>query len=270
MKLKDRVAIVTGGASGLGRASVRALSVEGASVVIADIDRTRSEALAAELSDAGRAVIFQYCDLTDTKSVKRMIEATIARFGRLDILVNCAGGSGTSPFYQTEEGGRQRWTEEIPEREWENTLNLNLTAPFYCVKHALPHMKKAGRGTIINFSSVGADIGHGDASFAYAAYAAAKAGITGFTRQLARELGRFGITVNCVSPGSILSERMVRRLETNPEWKEQSERQIKDRVPLGRPGVPEEVAAAVAFLASDDAAYVSGITLDVNGAMYMR
>lgn len=270
MKLRDRVAIVTGGASGIGQASVRTLAAEGAVVMIGDIDRARSEALATELSAAGHTVVCQCCDLTDPEDVRRLIEATIAGFGRLDILVNCAGGSGTSPFYKTEEGSRQRWTEEIPEREWENTLALNLAAPFYCIKYALAYMKKAGKGTIINFSSVGADVGHNDSSFAYAAYAAAKAGITGLTRHLARELGPFGITVNCVCPGTILSERMARRFETDEVWRQLSEQHVKDQVPLRRLGAPDEVAAAVAFLASDDAAYISGVTLDVNGGMYMR
>lgn len=270
MRLTGKVAIVTGGANGIGKASVRALAREGATVVIADIDRPRSTALVDELAAAGRTISYEYCDLTDTNSVKLMLGAVIARHGRIDVLVNCAGGSGMSAFYQTEEGRRQRWTEEIPEAEWENTFALNLTAPFYCVKHALPYMKNMGRGTIINFSSVGADLGHGDASFAYTAYAAAKAGITGFTHHLAKELGRFGITVNCVCPGAVTSERMAQRWEKDPAWREESDRRMRDLVPLGRRGTPEEVAAAVVFLASDDASYLSGVTLDVNGGMYMR
>lgn len=270
MKLANKVTIVTGGANGIGKATVRALAREGAAVVIADLDRVRSTALVNELAAAGQAVAAEFCDLTDSNSVRQLIESVIARHGRIDVLVNCAGGSGMSSYYKTKAGQQQRWTEEIPEAEWENTFALNLTAPFYCVKHALPFMKKAGQGTIINFSSVGADLGHSDSSFAYAAYAAAKAGVTGFTRHLAKELGRFGLTCNCVCPGAVNSERMLQRWETDPVWKEESDRRVKGEVPLQRRGTPEEVAAAVVFLASDDAAYLSGVTLDVNGGMYMR
>ncbi|MCL5107407.1 MAG: SDR family oxidoreductase [Chloroflexi bacterium] len=270
MRLQDKVAVVTGGANGIGKATVRALAAEGAAVVIADFDRQRSAQLVEELGGAGKTVVYEFCDLTDSGSVKQMIEATIARFGRVDILANIAGGSGLSPFYKTPAGQAQKWTEDIPEAEWDNTIAINLTAPFYTLKHALPYMKKAGRGTIVNFSSVGADHGFADSSFAYAAYAAAKAGIIGFTHQLARELGPFGITANCVSPGAVTSERMQERWEKDPRWREESDRTLRDVVPLRRRASTDEVAACVVFLASADASYVSGITLDVNGGRYMR
>ncbi len=268
MSNAGKIAIVTGGASGIGRATVIRLANEGASVVIADIDRARMDALASELAAAGRKVLPVYCDLTDTVSVRQMIEKTVATFGRLDVLVNCAGGSGMTPFYKSEEGKQQKWAEEIPESEWEATLALNLTAPFLCCKHALPYMKRQGKGTIVNFSSVGADIGRADGGFAYAAYAAAKAGVTGLTRHLAVELGPFGITVNCVCPGAVLSERIAARYEG--QWGPDQRSKALKGTPLGRMGQPEELAAAVAFLASDDASFITGITLDVNGGRYMR
>jgi len=268
MRLADRVAIVTGGANGIGRATVRRLAEEGASVVAVDIDRPRLEGLAAELNALGRRVVPVYCDLTDAASVKEMVDLAMATFGRIDILANVAGGSGMTPFYKTEEGRKQKWTEEIRESEWDATVAFNMTAPFLCIKYTLPIMKKQGSGRIINFSSAGADIGHQDSSFAYAAYAAAKAGITGLTRQLAVEVGPFGITANCVCPGAVLSERMQARFDT--DWKDRKDEFAKQACPLRRMGSVDELAAAVAFLASDDASYVNGITLDVNGGRYMR
>ncbi|MHB1134981.1 MAG: SDR family NAD(P)-dependent oxidoreductase [Chloroflexota bacterium] len=270
MRLQDRVAIITGGANGIGRASVRLFAQEGAAVAIADLDRARAEELVAELAATGARVAYEHCDLTNSQSVKAMVEAVLARFGRIDVLVNCAGGSGLSAYYKTEEGRAQKWTEETPEHEWEATLALNLTAPFYCIKHALPHMKQQGRGTIVNFGSIGAFTGQPNASFGYAPYAAAKAGINGLTRQLAKELGPFGITVNCIAPGAVLSERMLARWQTDPHWKEEGDRRVQQQTPLRRRAAPEEVAAAVLFLATDEAAFITGATLDVNGGSYMR
>jgi 3-oxoacyl-[acyl-carrier protein] reductase len=175
-----------------------------------------------------------------------------------------------TPFYRTEEGKALHWTEELPEQEWDANLALNLTAPFYCCKHVIPAMKRQGSGRIVNFSSIAQEAGRPDGTFAYAAYAAAKAGVTGLTRQLAVELGSFGIAVNCVCPGSVLSERMVERYTNDPVWKETSERHLRQTTPLGRAGTTDELAAAVLYLASDDSSYVTGVTLDVNGGRYMR
>lgn len=267
MRLEGKTAIVTGGANGIGRATVKTFVREGARVAVADLDEPRMASLVEEL---GAAVLPVRCDLTDSGSVKAMVATTLAAFGRLDILVNCAGGSGMSPFYKTDEGKALRWTEEIPEREWDASLDLNLKAVFLCCKHALPAMKQQGSGRIVNFSSIAHQVGRPDSTFAYAAYAAAKAGVTGLTRHLAAELGQFGITVNCVCPGSVLSERMVERYTNDPVWKETSERTLRQLTPLGRAGYVEELAAAVLYLASDEASYVTGVTLDVNGGRYMK
>lgn len=267
MKLDGKVAIVTGGANGIGRATSILFAREGARVAVADLDEARMRSLVDEF---GSQVLPVRCDLTDEASIAAMVARTVGAFGRIDILVNCAGGSGMTPFYRSEEGKRQRWTEEIPTAEWDASLDLNLKAPFLCCKHVIPTMKRQGSGTIVNFSSIGHDIGRPDSTFAYAAYAAAKGGIIGLTHLLAAELGQFGITANCVSPGSTLSERMVERYQNDPVWKETSERALRQTTPLGRAGLPEEVAAAVLFLASAEASYVTGVTLDVNGGRYMR
>ncbi len=270
MSFAGKVALVAGGANGIGRATVRALAGVGASVAIADVDRPRLEELADSLAGQGHRALPIYCDLTDAASVRALVEATLEAFGRIDILVNCIGGSGQSPFYKTPEGLQQRWFEEIPEAEWEFTFKLNLTAPFLCCKYVVPIMKRQGDGRIINFSSIAGEVGRRDSTYAYAAYAAAKAGVTGFTRHLANELGPFGITVNCIAPGSVLNERMAARYASDPAWSDQEGRLTKQLVPLGRKAQPEEIAAAVVFLASDDARFITGVTLDVNGGKYMR
>lgn len=270
MRLSDQVAIITGGANGIGRATTLALAREGAAVVIADIDTARSENLAAELRAQGHQCLPVYCDLTNPTSVRAMVEATVATFGRVDILVNCAGGSGMSPFYKTDEGKRLKWVEELPESEWDATLALNLTAPFLCAKYVAPIMKRQGGGKIVNFSSIAAEIGRRDSTYAYAAYAAAKAGVTGLTRHLANELGPFGITVNCVAPGSVLSERMAERYGSDPSWADPDGSITARTTPLGRKGLPEEIASTVVFLVSAEASFVTGVTLDVNGGRYMR
>ncbi|MHB1006948.1 MAG: SDR family NAD(P)-dependent oxidoreductase [Chloroflexota bacterium] len=270
MKLSGRAAIVTGGANGIGRATVRLLAGEGASVAIADVDDSRMESLVAELPAAGGRVLPIHCDLTSPASVQATVEQAVAAFGRLDVLVNCAGGSGMSPFYKSAAGKAQFWSEDVPVAEWDNTLDLNLKAVFLGCKYAIPVMKKQGSGKIVNFSSIGADIGRSDGTFAYVAYAAAKAGVTGLTRHLATEVGPFGITVNCVCPGSVLSERMLARYAEDPAWKESVEKATKVTTPLQRSGLPEELAEAVLFLASDSASFVNGVTLDVNGGRYMR
>ncbi len=271
MKLEGRVALVTGGANGIGRASSLLLAAEGATVFVADLDDPRMRQLEEEVAaaGAGRAVAVR-CDLADEASIRQTIETAVAQTGRLDILVNCAGGSGMSPFYKSEAGKAQYWSEDVPLSEWQASIELNLTAVFIGCKYAIPQMKQQGGGAIVNFSSIGSDVGRADGTFAYVAYAAAKAGVCGLTRQLARELGQFGIRVNCVSPGSTLSERMRARYDSDPVWAETSQRQVKTITALQRLGEPAELAQAVLFLASDDSSYITGVTLDVNGGRYMR
>lgn len=268
MSFEGKVTLITGAAAGIGKAVTLAFLRAGASCVAMDISETGLQKLVADAGDSASRLTTECADATSDEATARVVERTIEKHGGLDILVCAAGGSGMTDFYKTEAGLNQKWAEEIPLSEWEATIALNLTSPFLCAKYAIPHMKKRGWGRIINFSSIGAFTGHVDSSFAYAAYAAAKAGVTGFTRQLARELAKHGITANCVSPGATPSERIAARFEA--AWREQGLETLVHSVPVGRMATVEEQAAAVLFLASSEASYITGHTLDVNGGRYMR
>ena len=285
---EGKVAIVTGGANGIGRATVKALASKGADVVVCDIDVPRLKSVVAEVGALGKRAIAENIDVTRWGQVEAMAKRVVDNLGRIDILATVAGGSGTSPTYMTreeetgryiysQEGLRQFWTEEITEEDWDATLDMNLKAVFLCCKAVIPWMKKQRSGAIVTFSSVGASVGMPHSGSAYAAYAAAKAGVTGLTRQLARELGPFGIRVNCVSPGGVASERMETRRQKFREMNEEGKaigREVPPGAlhpsPLGRVSTPEEQARVVVFLASDDASYVNGVTLDVNGGTFMK
>ena len=286
--LQGKVALVTGGANGIGRAAAKALAREGADVAICDIDLPRLESVAAEVEALGRRALPENIDITKWSQVEAMVRQVTEKLGRIDILAAVAGGSGTTPTYLTrdeqtgqyvypEEGMRQLWAEEIEEEDWDGTLDLNLKAVFLCCKAVIPQMKKQRSGAIVTFSSIGASVGMPHSAFAYAAYAAAKAGVVGLTRHLARELGPFGIRVNCVSPGGVTSERMETRRHRFREMLEEEKargREVPPEAwlpnPLGRLSTPEEQARVVVFLASDVASYINGVTLDVNGGSYMK
>ena len=178
--MKDRVAVVAGGANGIGRAVVLALAREGATTVVWDVDLPRMESLASEIKARGQRALCREVDLTVWKDIETATEKVIEELGRIDILVPAAGGSGTTPTYmrrdeQTgeyiylEEGMRRYWTEDISEEDWDATMDLNLKAVFLCCKAALPHMKKRRNGAIVTFSSVSAEIGQPHSSFAFAA-----------------------------------------------------------------------------------------------------
>lgn len=286
--MKDKVAVVSGGANGIGRAVVLALAREGATTVIWDIDLPRMDALKSEIETTGQKVLCQKVDLTAWNDIEAATERVIKELGKIDILVPAAGGSGTTPTYMSrdeqtgeyiyrEEGMRRYWTEQISEEDWDGTMDLNLKAVFLCCKAILPHMKKRGTGAIVMFSSVSAEVGQSHSSFAFSAYAAAKAGIVGFTRHLTKELGPFGIRVNCVCPGVVTNERMETRRKMFMEMLEKERAKghevppvIWPETPLGRPSSPEEQAEVVLFLCSDASSYVAGVTLDVNGGLYMK
>jgi len=288
MLLEGKVALVTGGANGIGRATVNAMAKEGAHIALCDVDLPRLQSATVEVEDLGRKVMAEPADVTKWNQVESLVKRVVDRFGRIDILTAVAGGSGTTSTYLTreektgsyiypKEAMRQLWAEEITEADWDGTLDLNLKAVFLCCKAVIPVMKRQGRGVIVTFSSIAAVVGMSHSAFAYAAYAAAKAGVTGLTRQLARELGPFGIRVNCVSPGGVANERMEVRRRAFQEMLA-AERAKGHPVPqeapfpnpLGRRSTPEEQADAVVFLASDKASYINGVTLEVNGGVYMR
>jgi len=250
MQFTERVVIVTGAAKGIGAAVARAFAAEGARVAAFDVDEAGVKSVVAELETLGAQTLGVRADVTRSAEVRTAIESVEARWGRVDILVNNAGGFGTV----------RPASEEIPDEEWDAILRLNLTSAFLCSKAVLPGMKRRRSGRIINLSSIG---GRGAAVLLSSHYAAAKAGILGFTRHLALETARFGVTVNAVAPGTTATERF-KALRTPAE----TEALIK-RVPAGRVAEPAEIAGCVLFLASDAAGYMTGATLDVNGGVLM-
>ncbi|GAA2135959.1 SDR family NAD(P)-dependent oxidoreductase [Glycomyces algeriensis] len=241
--LEGRVAIVTGGARGIGATYVRALHAEGAHVVITDILADQGEALAEELGadaapGAGRAS-FCELDVTDEEAWDRAVAETLERFGAVDVLVNNAGMANAAPI------------EHFTLAKWNTVLAVNLTGTFLGCRAVVPAMKAAGRGSIVNVSSVeglrGSERLHG--------YTATKFGVRGLTKSLAVELGRDGIRVNSIHPGFIETE-MTTRIDP-----------ARLLIPLGRPGAPADLAGALVFLAGDASAYVTGAEIVVDGGM---
>ena len=239
--LDERVVLVTGAASGLGLASSRLAHHRGAKLVLADINVGALEPIAAELGALAIA-----CDVSDPTDSARAVEATVSHHGRIDGLVNAAGVMQTSPYL------------EIDEAQYDRIVSVNLKGAFFLAQAAARRMM-AGGGSIVLFSSTAGRAGRPLASH----YAAAKAGIFGFTKALARESASKGITVNAVAPGYIATD-MVKAV------KEEILKSIVSGIPVGRLGEPEEVARCVVFLAADEAAFITGETLSVNGGQHME
>jgi len=249
MRLDGKVAMVTGAAKGIGAAIVEACAREGARVAALDLDGAGVEAVAEAQRGRGADVLALHADVTRSADIGRALDAVIARWSRLDILVNNAGGFAVI-----------RATEEITEEEWQSILASNLTSVFLCSKAVLPIMRKQHYGRIVNLASV---VGRAGAVRVTSHYAAAKAGVIGFTRHLALEVGADGITVNAVAPGTTATERVLKA--RTPE----ETRRVAEAIPVRRLGEPGEIADAVVFLASDSAAFINGATLDVNGGQVM-
>lgn len=249
MRLEGRVAIVTGAARGIGAAIAEAFGREGARVAGLDVDESGLDAVTRGLAARGAEALALPADVTSAGAVGQAVQAVMARWGRVDVLVNNAGGFEVI-----------RATEDISEDEWNSILAFNLTSVFLCARAVLPIMKRQGHGRIVNLASV---VGRGGAVRVTSHYAAAKAGVIGFTRHLALEVGGEGITVNAVAPGTTATERVLRA--RTPE----ATRQVAEAIPARRLGQPAEIAEAVVFLASDAASFITGATLDVNGGQVM-
>jgi len=249
MRLEGRVAMITGAAKGIGAAIAGALVHEGARIAALDLDAPGVEAVAAALAGRGGQALALRTDVTRSAEIDRAVEAVLGRWGRIDILVNNAGGFAVL-----------RPTEEIAEDEWQAILASNLTSVFLCSKAVLPVMKRQGYGRIVNLASV---VARGGAVRVTSHYAAAKAGVIGFTRHLALEVGAAGITVNAVAPGTTATERVL-----NVRTPEET-RRVAEAIPVRRLGEPAEIADAVVFLVSEGAAFITGATLGVNGGQIM-
>jgi 3-oxoacyl-[acyl-carrier protein] reductase len=244
--LKDKVALVTGASQGIGWDIAQALVVAGAKVAVAARTEEKLALLVGEIETAGGEAIAVKMDVADAEQVKAGFKQVIEKFGRLDILVNNAA--------ITRDGLAVRMKAD----DWDAVIRTNLTGAHLCIQQALGTMMRARAGRIINVSSVVAQMGNAG----QANYVAAKAGLIGLTKAIAMEIASRNITVNAVAPGfidtpmtSVLSDKV--------------KEELKARIPLGRLGVPRDIAASIVFLASDEAAYITGHVLDVNGGMYL-
>jgi NAD(P)-dependent dehydrogenase (short-subunit alcohol dehydrogenase family) len=249
LRFAGKVAIVTGAGRGMGRATAHTLARDGAAVVVNDVRREWAGAVVQEIEASGGKALADFADVSDESQVQTMVAAAVERFGTVDLLVNNAGILlATSPL------------ENISLAEWERMMAVNLTGVFLCTRAVLPLLKAKRSGKIVNVSSTA---GRSTSTFGGAHYTTAKAAILGLTRHTAREAAPYNINVNAVAPGSMDTE-MVRELAT-PEHMEQ----VRQRIPLQRYGTAEDEARLVAFLCSEEASYITGATIDINGGTLM-
>lgn len=242
MRLNGRVAIVTGGGGGIGKATCMAFAQEGADIVIPEVNMTKATAVSDEITTLGRRCMVIETDVADGKSVQAMVDRTLEELDRIDILVNNAG-----IFSYTR-------IDACTEAEWDRMMAVNLKGPFLCSQAVMETMKEQRFGRIINLGSLAGQVGGLVAS---APYSASKAGVMCLTKSFARVLGEYGITVNSIAPGIAATEMA----KNHPD--------MTDQIPLGRVADASEIASAIVFLASDEGQYITGATLDVNGGIRM-
>jgi 3-oxoacyl-[acyl-carrier protein] reductase len=244
--LTGRVALVTGSARGIGAAILRELAGAGVKIIVSDVDGEATNAAASDFAAQGIDVFAQRCDVCDRTQVASLCERIAERFGGVDILVNNAGFT------------RDRYLTKMEESDWDAVVDTALKGAFHCTRAVLPHMMRQHWGRIVNISSRSIFGNPGQTS-----YSTAKAGLIGFTRSLALEQARFGITVNAVAPGFVETE-LMKSLPTYEKLRQTA----LERIPVGFLGEPTDIAAAVAFLASERARYITGTTLFVTGGRY--
>ncbi len=244
--LRDKVALVTGGGSGIGRASCLVFAQEGARVAVADVDLAGAEETVGLIEGVGGRGVALQVDVTKSREVEPLVDRVVEEFGRLDCAFNNAGV-----------GGEVMNTHEYPEDDWDRVLDVNLKGVWLCMKYEIPVMLRQGGGAIVNTASIYGLSGAGG----YIAYNAAKHGVVGVTKTAALEYAEAGIRVNAVCPGYILTPMTIPGIEANPEL----ERRMVSQTPMGRMGQPEEIAEAVVWLCSDAASFVTGHTMTPDG-----
>ena len=254
MRFQNKVALVTASASGIGKATAEILAREGAHLVAVDLNPDSLSDLSKSIKAEGGIITTSEVNVLEEEPVKNLVDSVIANLGKIDILVNAVGGS---TIIQNSSAS----VDNLAFDDWNKVLDFNLRGTFLCTHEVIKHMKRQGNGKIVNISS---DAAHslGEPS---SAYVAAKAGIMAFTKKVAKESGPYGVTCNAIAPGMTLSERI------QPRWEGRSEEQrqiIIDQIPLGRLSKPEDQAKVIAFLASEDANYVTGVTIDTSGGKH--
>jgi len=251
MRLAGKHAIVTGAGSGIGRAVALGFAREGAGVVVADVDPDRAGETASAIEAAGGQALAVTVDVSDRSSVAALVGAALDRFERIDVLFNNAGVSSRYDFL------------EMPESEWDRVVNTNLKGQFLVGQAVARHMAERGGGSIINTSS---QLAEGAANPRSSHYLASKGGSRMLTRGMAVDLARHSIRVNALAPGVTVTNLTRQRLEDDPDWR----RWALERIPMGRLGEPDDLVGACVFLASDDARYVTGATIVVDGGYTAR
>lgn len=245
-RFTGRTVLVTGSASGIGAQTVRRFAAEGASVVVADRNEAGAKRVAAEIVAAGGTALAVSVDVTVSSSIDAMLAATVAAYGSLQVLVNNAMVCGPSRYL------------EAPEAELRSDIEVNLVGPVLVTQRALPLMIAAGGGVVLNMSSV-----NGLSNFGNVAYSAAKAGLISLTQTVANQFGKDGIRSVCVAPGSVRTEVWDRRIDSTPGILDL----VASHYPLGRIGTTDDIANALLFLASDEASWISGVTIPVEGGI---
>lgn len=246
MSSENRVAIVTGAAQGIGQAIAARLAADGYRVAVVDIHADKAEAVAAALRQAGGEAASFACDVSDVASITAMVKSVAETFGGIDVVVNNAGILHSTPI------------PDVTEREWDTVMAVNLKSVFFVSQQALPYLKESKAPRIISISSLAGRMGGFETGMAYTA---SKGAIISLTYGMARQFAPFGITVNAVCPGTTESD-MIR------QWSPEKIEGLLSRIPLRKLGKPANIASAVAYLASEEAEFVTGLLMDVNGGMY--
>lgn len=246
MRLKDKVCIITGGGRGIGKETALTFAREGAKVVICDVDEGLGNQALQDIQAAGAEALFFKVDVTNREQIKAMVDGTVARFGRIDVLVNNAGVTADALLVK------------MTEEQWDKVIAVNLKGCFNCTQAVVPKMIEQGKGAIVSISSVVGLYGN----VGQTNYAATKFGVIGMTKTWAKELGRKGIRANAVAPGFTMTEMTQKVPEKILDM-------MKEKTPLGRLGQPKDIANAILFLASDEADYVNGAVLPVDGGLVL-